>query len=48
VLGSGVLALAVAQPCWRRIFYEQIARDFDGDRKEVDALMAFLNNDKAP
>lgn len=28
-------------------FYEQIARDFDGDRKEVDALLAFLNKDKA-
>jgi 3-hydroxyisobutyrate dehydrogenase-like beta-hydroxyacid dehydrogenase len=24
-------------------FYEQVARDFAGDRKEVDALMAFLN-----
>ena len=24
-------------------FYEQIARDFDGDKKDVDALMAFLN-----
>ena len=27
-------------------FYEQIARDFDGDKKEVDALMAFLTKDK--
>ena len=26
-------------------FYEQIARDFDGDKKEVDALMAFLKKD---
>jgi 3-hydroxyisobutyrate dehydrogenase-like beta-hydroxyacid dehydrogenase len=24
-------------------FYEQIARDFDGDKKDVEALMAFLN-----
>ena len=28
-------------------FYEQIARDFDGDKTEVNALMAFLNKDKA-
>ena len=28
-------------------FYEQIARDFDGDRKEVAALMAFLSKGKA-
>jgi putative dehydrogenase len=27
-------------------FYEQVARDFDGDKKEVDALMAFLTKDK--
>ena len=27
-------------------FYEQVARDFAGDRQEVDALMAFLNKDK--
>ena len=27
-------------------FYEQIARDFDGDKKEVDSLLAFLNKDK--
>ena len=26
-------------------FYEQIARDFDGDKKEVDALLAFLKKD---
>jgi 3-hydroxyisobutyrate dehydrogenase-like beta-hydroxyacid dehydrogenase len=26
-------------------FYEQIARDFDGDRKQVAALEAFLNKD---
>ena len=24
-------------------FYEQIARDFDGDKKQVNALLAFLN-----
>jgi putative dehydrogenase len=24
-------------------FYEQVARDFDGDRKQVDALLAFIN-----
>jgi hypothetical protein len=24
-------------------FYEQVARDFEGDKKEVTALMAFLN-----
>ena len=24
-------------------FYEQIAKDFDGDKKNVDALMAFIN-----
>lgn len=28
-------------------FYEQIARDFEGDKKEVNALLAFLNKDKA-
>jgi 3-hydroxyisobutyrate dehydrogenase-like beta-hydroxyacid dehydrogenase len=28
-------------------FYEQIARDFDGDQTDVSALMAFLNKDKA-
>jgi putative dehydrogenase len=27
-------------------FYEQVARDFDGDKKEVNALLAFLNKDK--
>ena len=27
-------------------FYEQVARDFEGDKKEVDSLMAFLNKDK--
>jgi 3-hydroxyisobutyrate dehydrogenase-like beta-hydroxyacid dehydrogenase len=27
-------------------FYEQIARDFDGDQKDVSALLAFLNKDK--
>ena len=27
-------------------FYEQIARDFDGDQKEVSALLAFINKDK--
>ena len=26
-------------------FYEQVARDFEGDKKEVDALMAFINKD---
>jgi putative dehydrogenase len=26
-------------------FYEQIARDFEGDKKEVDALLAFLAKD---
>ena len=26
-------------------FYEQIARDFEGDKKEVDALLAFLSKD---
>jgi 3-hydroxyisobutyrate dehydrogenase-like beta-hydroxyacid dehydrogenase len=26
-------------------FYEQVARDFDGDKKEVDALLAFLAKD---
>jgi hypothetical protein len=25
--------------------YEQIAADFDGDKKQVNALMAFLNKD---
>src|SRR5262245_21368804 len=28
-------------------FYEQIARDFEGDKAEVNALMAFLNKDKS-
>ena len=28
------------------LFYEQIAKDFDGDHKEVDTLMAFLSKDK--
>jgi 3-hydroxyisobutyrate dehydrogenase-like beta-hydroxyacid dehydrogenase len=28
-------------------FYEQIARDVDGDQRQVDALMAFLNKGKA-
>lgn len=27
-------------------FYEQVARDFEGDKKEVDALLAFLSKDK--
>ena len=27
-------------------FYEQVAKDFAGDKKEVDALMAFLNKHK--
>ena len=27
-------------------FYEQIARDFEGDQKDVSALMAFLSKDK--
>jgi 3-hydroxyisobutyrate dehydrogenase-like beta-hydroxyacid dehydrogenase len=27
-------------------FYEQVARDFAGDKKEVDALLAFLTKDK--
>ncbi len=27
-------------------FYEQVARDFAGDKKEVDALLAFLSKDK--
>ena len=26
-------------------FYEQIAADFDGDKSQVNALMAFLNKD---
>jgi L-threonate 2-dehydrogenase len=29
-------------------FYEQMARDFEGDRKDVAALMAFLDKDKKP
>ena len=28
-------------------FYEQIARDFDGDKKDVAALLAFLNKGDA-
>jgi hypothetical protein len=28
-------------------FYEQIARDFEGDKKEVAALEAFLNKGAA-
>ena len=28
-------------------FYEQIARDFDGDQKQVSALMEFLSKGKA-
>ena len=27
-------------------FYEQVAKDFDGDKKEVNALLAFLTKDK--
>ncbi|MPZ41239.1 MAG: DUF1932 domain-containing protein [Rhizobiales bacterium] len=27
-------------------FYEQVARDFEGDKKEVNALLAFLQKDK--
>jgi 3-hydroxyisobutyrate dehydrogenase-like beta-hydroxyacid dehydrogenase len=29
-------------------FYEQIARDFEGEKKEVTALLAFLTKDKKP
>jgi len=28
------------------LFYEQVAKDFDGDKKEVHALLGFLNKDK--
>ncbi len=32
--------------CGAAHFYEQVARDFEGDKKEVDALLAFLTKDK--